>query len=77
MKQLTISAKVKTHAKDRGLEIDERDVYQIRTPLAPDKGKANEDVIKILAKHFKTSKGCITIVKGLTSNKKIIKILTL
>ena len=76
MKSLTISAKVKTHAKDRGLEIDERDVYQIRTPLAPDKGKANADVIAILAKHFNTSKGCITIVKGLTRNKKIIKILT-
>jgi uncharacterized protein YggU (UPF0235/DUF167 family) len=76
MKQLTISAKVKTHAKDRGLDIDERDVYQIRTPLAPDKGRANADVIAILAKHFKTSKGSVTIVKGITRNKKIIKILT-
>lgn len=76
MKSFTISAKVKTHAKDRGLDVDERGTYQIRTPLAPDKGKANTDVIAILAKHFKTTKGCVTIVGGQTSNRKIIKILT-
>ncbi|MBN1584854.1 DUF167 domain-containing protein [Candidatus Uhrbacteria bacterium] len=75
MKYVTVSAKVKTHAKTRGLEVDERGIYQIKTPLAPDRGKANGDVIGIIAEHFKTSRGCVTIVSGQTSNRKLIKVL--
>jgi uncharacterized protein YggU (UPF0235/DUF167 family) len=75
MKPLTISAKVRTRSRDRGLEIDDMGTYIIRTPVAPDRNKANVDVIAILSEHFKIPKGCVTIVSGQTSNRKIIKIL--
>ena len=40
----------------------------------PEKGKANEEVIKKLAKHFGVTKSAVRIVSGATSKKKIIEI---
>ncbi len=37
-------------------------------------GKANEDLIKLLAKHFNVPKTHITILRGHTSKHKIIEI---
>lgn len=37
-------------------------------------GQANEALIKLLAKHFKTAKTNITIIRGHTSRHKIIEI---
>ena len=38
------------------------------------KGKANKALIEMLAEHFKVKKSQIQIVKGQTSNQKIISI---
>ncbi len=48
--------------------------YQIYTTAAPDKGKANQAVIKLLAKHLNLPKSSLTIIKGKTSRQKIIQI---
>jgi len=40
----------------------------------PEKGKANLELIKKLAKHFKVPSSQIRIVSGLKSRKKIIEI---
>jgi len=41
----------------------------------PEKGKANLELIKKLAKHFKVSSSQIRIVSGLKSKRKIVEIL--
>ncbi len=41
---------------------------------APEKGKANKELIKLLAKALKISQGDITIITGATSRIKKIKI---
>jgi len=41
----------------------------------PEKGKANLELIKKIAKHFKVSSSQIRILSGLKSRKKIIEIL--
>jgi len=48
--------------------------FKIKVTSAPDKGKANQQVIKLLAQHFKTSKSNIQIIKGLTSQHKVVNI---
>jgi len=48
----------------------------IKTTAAPDKGKANDAVIKLLSKHYKIPKSSITIESGLTSPHKTININT-
>ena len=37
-------------------------------------GKANEALVKLLAKHFKVSKTNVTIIRGHTSRHKIVEI---
>ena len=37
-----------------------------------EKGKANKQVIKLLARHFKVGKGNLEIIKGEKSGKKVI-----
>ena len=46
----------------------------IKTTAAPDKGKANEAVIKLLKKYYKVPKSVISIASGQTSQHKIINI---
>ena len=49
-------------------------VLIIKTTSAPDKGKANEAVIKLLSKKFKIPKSTISIVSGQASQNKTILI---
>lgn len=49
-------------------------IYKIKTTKPPEDNKANNSVIEILAKHSKTSKSNIKIIKGLTSRSKIIEL---
>ncbi|MHA1783578.1 MAG: DUF167 domain-containing protein [Candidatus Helarchaeota archaeon] len=39
------------------------------------KGAANKELIKILAKHFNVSKSKVTIIKGIKSKDKLVKII--
>ena len=48
--------------------------YKVWVVVVPEKGKANQVVIKLLAKHFKVSKSQIEIVGGKTARVKIIDI---
>jgi uncharacterized protein (TIGR00251 family) len=41
----------------------------------PEKGKANRELIKKLAKHFKVSSSRVKIVAGLKSRRKIVEVI--
>ena len=51
-----------------------RDGIKIKVTAPPVEGKANEALIKILAKEFKISASSIEILKGHNSRTKIIRI---
>lgn len=46
----------------------------IRTTATPERGKANDAIVKMIAKHFKIPKSCISLVKGKNARKKVISI---
>jgi uncharacterized protein (TIGR00251 family) len=48
--------------------------YKIKVTAPPVGGEANEMVIKVLAKHFKTAKSAVSIVGGKSAKIKIIDI---
>ena len=55
--------------------IEEKDNFlKIKLKAVPEKGKANVELIKFLAKHFKTPKSNINIIKGETRRNKIVEI---
>jgi uncharacterized protein (TIGR00251 family) len=48
--------------------------YKINLKSVPEKGKANKELIDLLADYFKISKSQIEIIGGKTSSRKIIEI---
>ena len=55
--------------------IEKKDNFlKIKLKAVPKKGKANAELIKFLAKYFKTAKSNIRIIKGETSGNKIVEI---
>lgn len=48
--------------------------YKVKVTAVPEKGKANEAVIDLLADYFGVAKSCICIVGGKSTRMKIIDI---
>ncbi len=42
--------------------------------VAPEKGKANQALVELLAKHYKVRKQCVSIVRGERSALKVVSI---
>ena len=47
---------------------------KVKVHSPPEKGKANDEVIELLAEHFKVKKSKVRILKGETSRDKLIEI---
>lgn len=48
--------------------------FKVRLTSAPVDGKANYELIEMLAEYFDTAKSNIEIVKGLTTKRKLVRI---
>ena len=67
--------KVKVISNSSQQKIEERDgIFRVHLKSPPVKGKANEELIEFLSKHFKVKKNQVLIVKGHTSNIKEVEI---
>ncbi len=66
--------KVIPNSPKNSIEGMQEGVLKVRIKAAPDKGKANDELIEFLAKSFKISKNQITILSGHSSRLKKIKI---
>lgn len=71
---MQIFVKVKTKTPANKVEKISENIFIVFTKEAPEKGRANQSVIKLLADYFKIPSADITIARGLTSKNKIIKI---
>ncbi len=49
---------------------------KIRIKAVPEKGKANEELIRFLSEEWNAPKSCISIISGKTDQTKLIKIST-
>ena len=70
---MKLQIKVMPNARKESV-IEADGVLVVRVNVVPEKGKANEAVIKLLAKHFKVAKSKVKIVRGLTSRNKVVEI---
>jgi uncharacterized protein (TIGR00251 family) len=77
MSDVTITVRVQPRASSRGIVKGSDGVYKIRTTVAPEKGKANDDVVDILAEHFGVPKSAVALVRGGSGRRKIFKIMAL
>ena len=68
---MKIEIKVITNASKNIIK-EEDNVFKVYVTAQREKGKANKQVIKLLAKHLDVNKLNLEIIKGEKSNKKII-----
>ncbi len=77
--KVTPNAKAKSSAKVGGknspIEELEDGTFKVRLSSVPENGKANEELIALLSKHFGCKKNQVRIVLGETSRNKVIEII--
>jgi len=54
--------------------IEENGRFKVYTSVPPDKGKANQKILKMLAKHLGIKRSQLKIIKGVSSRIKIIEV---
>lgn len=69
----TFNIRVTPHAKQNKV-VDADGVLRVYTTTAPENGRANDAVVKLLAEYMDVPKSRIKILKGLTSRDKIISV---
>jgi hypothetical protein len=61
-------------SSDGWLEVN-GDEISISIKSQPERGKANKELVKKLAAHFRVGEDRVRIISGLTSRKKLIEVL--
>ena len=67
------NVRVIPHAKQNKI-VETGSSLRVYTTVAPENGRANNAVIKLLAEYFDVPKSSIKIIKGLTVRDKIVTI---
>ena len=67
-----IKIRVSAGAKTEKVEQMSDGSFKVRVNAPPEKGKANERVIELLAEHFKLSKSKVAILSGQTYREKTV-----
>ena len=68
------SIKVKPNSKKQAIVEEEDGSLTVHLKSPPVDGKANNELIVLLAKHFNVPKSQITILVGLTGRNKLVNI---
>ncbi len=71
---MKISIRVKPNSKENQVEETGPNELLVRVKAPPQENKANQEVVKILSKYFQVPRSRISIVSGLQSKQKIVKI---
>lgn len=69
-----LSVKVQPHAGKSEIVPLYSGEYRIKVNAPPEKGKANKEVIKLIASYFECPPSCVKIIRGERSRNKVIVI---
>ncbi len=72
---MRISIKVKPNSRKNEVILQEDGSYLVRVTSPPVEGRANNQLLEILADHFDRPKRDVTILRGTKGRKKVIEIL--
>ncbi|HEY5494879.1 MAG TPA: DUF167 domain-containing protein [Candidatus Anoxymicrobiaceae bacterium] len=70
----TLRVKVTTRSSRPRVEQEDDGGYRVYVSTAPEKGKANTQVLKALARHLGVPRSALEITGGLTSRDKTIRL---
>jgi len=69
----TFSIRVTPHAKQNKV-VESNGALRVYTTIAPENGRANDAVIKLLSEYFDVPKSKIKILRGLTGRDKVVAV---
>ena len=70
---MEIKVRVVPNSSNQGVK-EEDGILKVHLNSPPAEGRANKELIEVLAEHFKVKKSQIEIIRGLKSREKTIKI---
>jgi uncharacterized protein (TIGR00251 family) len=71
---LRFAVRVQPRSSRTGVEPEGEGRFRVRVHSAPEGGKANSEVIELLAEHFGVPRTRIKILRGASSRNKIVEI---
>jgi uncharacterized protein (TIGR00251 family) len=71
-----LTVKVQARSKAPGVEALGPDEFRVRVRAAPEKGRANREVVERLAAHLAVPPSRLTLVRGASSPRKQVRIET-
>lgn len=69
----TFNVRVTPHAKQNKV-VESDGVLRVYTTVAPENGRANDAVVKLLSEYLDVPKSKIKILRGLTGRDKVVSI---
>jgi len=73
---MRIKVKVIPKASKAQVIVISAEELKVKVKSPPDKGKANRELIELLADHYGVAKACVSIIRGETSRNKIVEIIS-
>jgi hypothetical protein len=74
MSSTIIQVKVKPNARASSIEPGEGGIWLAQIKSPPVDGKANEELVALVARHFKCRKADVTIKSGASGRMKLVRI---
>lgn len=71
---MKITVHVKTKTGQAKIEQTDEDQYKVWLKSAPVKGKANRELVKLLADYFNVTQSSVRVIIGKTAREKLIEI---
>ena len=72
--QLSLPIRVQPRARRNAVEVSEDGAVRVRVTAAPERGRANAVVVRLLAKQLGVSKSSVSITRGLHTRDKTIRV---
>lgn len=70
--RIVVHAKAKS--RQRKIEKVDEGMYRVWVHAAPEKGKANDEILEVIAKYFEVARSRVRIVIGKTAREKLVEI---
>lgn len=72
---MKIFVKAKSGAKEEKVEKLDENHFIVSVKEPPVQGKANQAIVRVMAKYFQVSPSQVKIISGFTSREKVVEIL--
>jgi len=73
---MKVSVRVKPNCRQPGIEAAEDGSLTVRLKSPPVDGKANQELVEVLAQWFSVPKRCVVLRHGQSSRLKVVEILS-